>query len=114
MQKGASAARVHSFPVRHPGSELNSVFTQEGKFIPDADGRFVAPFSCFPVARGRMVLTGEAVREFENLADGTSVEDALVDAIKKKLPTATNGQLVIERGDLKTGVPPRKRSTPQP
>lgn len=123
MQKDATAPRVHSFPVRHADSEQNSIFTQEGQFSRDADGRLAAPFSCFPpfrgespfvVTRGRMVLTDEAAREVDNLADGSTVEDVLVDAIKRKLASVSNGQLVIEPGDLKSGSPVNERSKPQP
>ena len=112
-QKSPTAAHVHPFPARHASSEINSVFTQEGQFTREADGRIVAPFSCFPpfrgespfvVARGRMVLTEEAVRELENLPDGIDAEARLVDAIKKKMPAADDGQLIIELDDLGAGT----------
>jgi hypothetical protein len=121
-QKSLTAAHVHPFPVRHAGNEINSVFTQEGQFTRDADGRIVAPFSCFPpfrgespfvVARGRMVLTEEAVRELESLPDGIDAEARLVDAIKKKLPVADGGQLIIEPDDLRAGTPV-VRTSPMP
>ena len=112
-QKSPTAAHVHPFPVGHAGSEVNSVFTQEGNFTREADGRVVAHFSCFPpfrgespfvVARGRMVLTEAAERELENLPDGVDAEARLIDAIKKKLPAADNGLLIIERDDLTLGT----------
>ncbi len=112
-QKSPTAAHVHPFPVKHPSSEINSVFTQEGQFIREADGRIVAPFSCFPpfrgespfvVARGRMVLTEEAARELESLPAGIDAEARLVEAIKKKLPAADDGQLIIEPDDLRAGT----------
>jgi hypothetical protein len=112
-QKSQTAAHVHPFPVRHASSEINSVFTQEGQFTREADGRMVAPFSCFPpfrgespfvVARGRMVLTEDAVRELESLPDGIDAEARLVDAIKKKMPAADDGLLIIEPDDLRAGT----------
>ena len=120
-QKGPAAAHVHPFPVRHAGSEINSVFTQEGQFTREADGRMVAPFSCFPpfrgespfvVARGRIVLTEEAVRELESLPDGIDAEARLVDAIKKKMPAADDGRLIIELDDLRVGT--HVKTSPMP
>jgi len=119
-QKSLTAAHVHPFPVRHAGNEINSLFTQEGQFTRDADGRIVAPFSCFPpfrgespfvVARGRIVLTEEAARELESLPEGIDAEARLVDAIKKKLPAADGGQLIIiELDDLRAGTRVRTNS----
>ena len=121
-QKSVTAAHVHPFPVRPAGSEINSVFTQEGQFTREADGRIVAPFSCFPpfrgespfvVARGRMVLTEEAVRELESLPEGVDAEARLVDAIKKKLVAADDGQLIIiEPDDLRAGT--QLKTSPMP
>jgi hypothetical protein len=120
-QKSATAAHVHPFPVTHAGSEINSVFTQEGQFTREADGRMVAHFSCFPpfrgespfvVARGRVVLTEEAASELESLPEGTDAEARLVDAIKKKLPAADDGQLIIEPDDLRVGT--QVKTSPMP
>ena len=120
-QKSLTAAHVHPFPVRHAGNEINSVFTQEGQFTREADGRIAAPFSCFPpfrgespfvVARGQMVLTEEAARELESLAEGIDAEARLVDAIKRKLPAADDGQLIIEPDDLRVGT--QVKTSPMP
>jgi len=120
-QKSLTAAHVHPFPVRHAGNEINSVFTQEGQFTREADGRIAAPFSCFPpfrgespfvVARGRVVLTEEAARELESLAEGIDAEARLVDAIKRKLPAADDGQLIIEPDDLRVGT--QVKTSPMP
>ena len=120
MKEVPDGAHVHPFPVRHSGSELNSVFTQEGQFSRDGDGRMVAPFSCFPpfrgempfvVARGRIVLSDETLRQLLELATGESLETLLADAIKRKLPTASNGgDLLIDAADLLIDRSPGRQS----
>ena len=117
-----TGTHVHPFPVRHSGSDLNSVFTQEGQFSRDADGRLAAPFSCYPpfrgempfvVARGRIVLSDETFRLFQDLAGGGDLETLLADAIRRKLPTASNGgDLLIDAADLPgNGTPARQSGT---
>ena len=115
--------RVHPFPVRHSGSDLNSVFTQEGQFSRDADGRLTAPFSCYPpfrgempfvVARGRIVLSDETLRQLQDLAAGGDLETLLADAIRRKLPTASNGgDLLIDAVDLPGNGTPARQSVPE-
>jgi hypothetical protein len=110
MEGIPTGAHVHPFPVRHPGSGLNSVFTQEGQFSRDALGRLVAPFSCYPpfrgetpfvVARGQIVLSDETLQQFQKLARGGDLETLLVDAIRRKLRNASNGgDLLIDVADL--------------
>jgi hypothetical protein len=119
MKKSADGAHVHPFPVRHSGSELNSVFTQESRFSRDDRGRLVAPFSCFPpfrgempfvVARGRIVLADETARRVASVGDQSEMEEQLAEAIKRKLPTTSNGgELVIEPDDLPADVPAKRK-----
>jgi hypothetical protein len=123
MDDVAKATHVHPFPVRHSDSELNSVFTQEGQFSRDATGRLVAPFSCFPpfrgespfvVARGRIVLSDETLRQFQALASGGDLETLLAAAIRRKLLTAANGgDLLIDLTDLPVGGPSDRQSGPE-
>jgi hypothetical protein len=117
MKPAGTAAHVHPFPIRAPEADgVNSVFTQEAGFTRDDRGRLVAPFSCFPpfrgespfvVARGQVVLTDEAWRRVEDLGDDR-VESLLADAIRKKLPAAKNGEIVIESADLVAGTSSRQ------
>lgn len=110
MEGIPTGAHVHPFPVRHAGSDVNSVFTQEGQFSRDALGRLVAPFSCYPpfrgetpfvVARGQIVLSDETLQQLLNLGGGRDVETLLVDAIRRKLLNASNGgDLLIDAADL--------------
>ena len=117
-----TGTHVHPFPVRHSGSDLNSVFTQEGQFSRDADGLLTAPFSCYPpfrgetpfvVARGRIVLSDETLRQFQDLAGGGDLEALLADAIRRKLPTTSNGgDLLLDAADLPgNGTPARQSGT---
>jgi hypothetical protein len=108
MKPEPPTAHVHPFPIRHADGPDNSVFAQEAEFSLDDQGRLAAPFSCFPpfrgespfvVARGTMVLTEDARRRVEELARDM-VEAMLAAAIRKKLPGAVNGELVIELADL--------------
>ena len=88
----------------------------------DADGRLAAPFSCYPpfrgempfvVARGRIVLSDETLRLFQDLAGGGDLETLLADAIRRKLPTSSNGgDLLIDAADLPgNGTPARQSGT---
>ena len=119
MEEVPNGTQGHPFPVRHSGSELNSVFTQEGRFSRDDRGRLVAPFSCFPpfrgempfvVARGRIVLADETATRVASSGDQSEMEERLAEAIKRKLPTTSNGgDLLIEPDDLPAAVPAKRK-----
>src|SRR5262245_1728097 len=119
MKKSAVGAHMHPFSIRHSATELNSVFTQEGRFSLDDRGRLVAPFSCFPpfrgempfvVARGRIVLADETVRRVVSFGNQSEMEERLAEAIKQKLPTTSNGgELVIEPDDLPADDPDTRK-----
>jgi hypothetical protein len=123
MDEVPKGTHVHPFPVRHRDSDVNSVFTQEGQFSRDATGHLAAPFSCFPpfrgetpfvVARGRILLSDETLRQLQAMASGDDLEALLADAIRRKLLTASNGgDLLIDLTDLPTTGPPGRQSVPE-
>ena len=111
-----TGTKVHPFPIEHAEGESNSLFTQEAQFSRDAEGRLVAPFSCFPpfrgespfeVARGRVVVSDQIAGHVEAFAETSELLDRLAAAIKRKLPTAAlnGGDVLIDPADLAADEP---------